>query len=189
MKLIFLSADNLRNGPFIKDLVYHFKDVGKCILLHEHFGSVADTRFVTKRISALMSEEMILNNAFSGDQRGIFVQSANGVSLRHDFLQAALETVDLLVLNALGLADEAVQPLDALQALAQLRTAFDVQEVHLFPKNARSHLVAQRRHILDAAEIAPLRELYEEEADALDRALQLLPVVLAAPGNFKPVAK
>ena len=72
MRLLFLSADNLRNGPFIKDLVYHFKGAGKCILLHDHFGSIADTRFVTKRVSALISEEMILNNGFSGDQRGIF---------------------------------------------------------------------------------------------------------------------
>lgn len=188
MKLLYLSADNLRNGPFIKDLVYHFKHVGKCILLHDHFGSERDTRFVTKRISALMSEEMILNNAFSGDQRGIFTQVDGAVSVRDEFLQAALQTVDLIILNPLGLASGEVQALDALQALVQLRAAFGVEEVHLFPKNTRSHMVAQRRHLQLASDIAPLIALYEEEAAALECAAQLLPVVLGAPSHFKVMA-
>jgi hypothetical protein len=185
MKLIFLSADNLRNGPFIKDLVYNFKGVGKCILLHDHFGSVSDTRFVTKRISALMSEEMIVNNAFSGDQRNILSVQAGEVAIRIDFLENALKTVDLVLLNALGMQDGAIKALDPLQVLAQLRVLLGLEEVYLFPKNTRSPLVAQRRRLVSPVEIAELKAVYDEEALALDRAEQMLPAILAAPGNFK----
>jgi hypothetical protein len=184
MKLLYLSADNLRNGPFIKDLVYNYKKVGKSIILHDHFGKVADTRFVTKRISALMSEEMILNNAFSGDQRQIIATTADALSLRMDFLQQSLQTVDLIILNALGLADGALATLDPLRVLDALRLALDVEEVYVFPKNARSPLVSQPRLLRAAAEIEPLRPVYEEEAAVLGLAERLLPVVLAAPGNF-----
>lgn len=187
MKLLFLTADNLRSSPFIKDLVYNYKDVGKSIILHDHFGSIADTRFVTKRISALMSEEMILNNAFAGDQRSIFQQGADGVVVRAEFLESALQTVDLLLLNPLGLADGQVVALDAVQVLAALRRVFDVDEIHVFPKNVRSPLAAERRRLVMAAEVASLRDVYEEEATVLDMAVQLLPVVLAAPGNFKKI--
>jgi hypothetical protein len=185
MKLLFLSSDNLRSGPFIKDLVYHYKDVGKSIILHDHFGGIADTRFVTKRISALMSEEMILNNAFSGDQRNIFQREGDGVAVRTAFLEQVLETVDLVVLNPLGLVAGSVTALDTLQVLAALRQAFAVEEIHVFPKNVRSPLAAQRRQLSAQAEIAQLRAVYEEEAIVLDLASQLVPVVMAAPGNFK----
>ena len=184
MKLLYLSADNLRNGPFIKDLVYNFKKVGKSIILHDHFGKVADTRFVTKRISALMSEEMILNNAFSGDQRQIFTTTAGALALRMDFIHKSLETVDLVLLNALGLADGELVSLDPLRVLDALRLALDIEEVYIFPKNARSPLVAQRRLFTSVDEIAPFRPVYEEEANALALAERLLPAVLAAPGNF-----
>lgn len=188
MKLLFLSADNLRNGPFIKDLVYNYKDLGKSIILHDHFGSIADTRFVTKRISALMSEEMITNNAFSGDQRNIFVQDADAVQVRGALLRQALDAVDLLVLNALTLQDGTTGTLDTLQVLTALRHEFELDEVYLFPKNSRSPLVAQRRLLSDAGQIAEWRAVYEEESAVLDFAQHLLPVVLAAPGNFRQPA-
>ncbi len=186
MKLFFLSADNLRNGPLIKDLVYNYKKLGKSIILHDHFGSVADTRFVTKRISALMSEEMIVNNAFSGDQRSILSLVDGHVLVRVEFLKEALHNVDLIILNPLGLQGDTITQLDPAQVLAQLRRDLDITDIYIFPKNVRSPLVAQRRYFATTQDIAPLRDAYEEESTVLDFAEKMLPVVLAAPGNFKP---
>ena len=188
MKLLFLSADNLRNGPFVKDLVYNYKDLGKSIILHDHFGSIADTRFVSKRLSALMSEEMITNNAFSGDQRGIFQLHAGAVQVREALLRQSLEAVDLLLLNALTLQGGTTAPLDPMAVLTALRQAFGLHEVYLFPKNSRSPLVAQRRLLSDVEQIAQWRAVYDEEAAVLDLAQHILPVVLAAPGNFRQPA-
>jgi hypothetical protein len=188
MKLLFLSADNLRNGPLIKDLVYNYKNLGKSLILHDHFGSVSDTRFVTKRLSALMSEEMIVNNAFSGDQRSILSLVDGHVKVRAEFLKHALDTVELLLLNPLGLQGDLIAQLDPAQVLAQLRHDLDITDIYIFPKNVRSPLVAMRRHFAMAQDIAPLRDAYEEESAVLDFAEKMLPVVLAAPGNFKPSA-
>ena len=184
MKLLYLSAENLKSTPFIKDLVWNYKEVGKSIILHDHFGSVADTRFVTKRISALMSEEMITNNAFSGDQRSIFAKTALELQVRKEFLEQALETVVLLVLNALGTQDASSVALDPLDVAIRLREVWGLEHIHVFPRNSRSPMVVSARSLQSLADIEPLRAVYEEEAQTLANASKLLPVVLAAPSNF-----
>lgn len=184
MRLLYLSADNLRSTPFIKDLVFHYKGVGKSILLHDHFGGIADTRFVTKRISSLLSEEMVMNNSFSGDQRGIFQAEGATLTVRKAFLEMALETVDVLVMNALGLKAGATAPLEPLAVAQALRAAFGSGEVVLFAKNSRSPLVASPCHLSDASEPERMLKVYEEEALLLGNAARLLPVVLASPANI-----
>ena len=193
MKLLYISADNLRNANFIKELVWNFKNVGKAILLHDHFGKLGDTRFVTKRISALMSEEMIVNNALSGDQRSIFKIENGNIVVHKDFLDNAFKTVDLMILNPIALdADQAVAT-EAIEVAKAIRAAYGLDEIYIFPKNLRSPLSAERRELGIAkgeAELNLLRGVYEEEAIALDAAKALLPVVLASPSKFlEPVAK
>lgn len=185
MRLLYLSADNLRNTPFVKDLMYNVKDIGKCILVHDHFGKVADTRFVTKRLSALISEELVTNNAFSGDQRGIVTETEAGIEVRLDFLLSAMRTVDLIVLNALGLRAGEVAALDPLGVVSRLRRDLGLERVHTFAKNSRSPIVAQARLVLGEADVAAFRDAYEEEGHAMDTAVRLAPAVLAAPSNFK----
>ena len=184
MKLLYLSAENLRSTPFIKDLVWNYKQVGRSIILHDHFGSVADTRFVTKRISALMSEEMITNNAISGDQRGIFQEGDHGVLVRKDFLEQALQNVSLLVMNALGAKEQGTTMLDPLAVALQLRSAWDLEHVHVFPRNSRSPMVVSVRELQTTADLEPLRAVYEEESLTLANAQRLLPVILGSPSNF-----
>ena len=193
MKLLYITADNLRNTNFVKELVWNFKHVGKAILLHDHFGSLADTRFVTKRISALMSEEMIVNNALSGDQRNILKIESGNIALHKDFLDNAFKIVDLIVLNPIAL--DAGKPIAAnsIEVAKAIRAAYGLEEIYVFPKNLRSPLSSERREFNLAegeAELKVLRGVYEEEAIALDAAEALLPVVLASPSKFlEPVAK
>ena len=81
MKLIFLSQANLKDKTFIYDLVNAFSSTEPTILLHDHFGAhIEDTRFVTKRLSALLSEANVVNSAFSGDQRTI-LKKLDGVGV------------------------------------------------------------------------------------------------------------
>jgi hypothetical protein len=184
MKLLYLSAENLRSTPFIKDLVWNYKQVGKSIILHDHFGSIGDTRFVTKRISALMSEEMITNNAISGDQRGIFQESESGIAVRKDFLEQALQNVSLLVMNPLGASGENTAILDPLAVALQLRSAWDLEHIHVFPRNSRSPMVISVKALQTMDDLEPLRAVYEEESLTLANAERLLPVILGSPSNF-----
>jgi hypothetical protein len=184
MKLLYLTSDNLRNTPFVKELVYHYKDVGKSIILHDHFGSVSDTRFVTKRVSALLSEESITNNAVFGDQRSILRETAFGILIRQDLLQRLLETVDVLVLNALCLADQKVKTIDPIAVAQQLRLAFGLETIHLFARNSRSPMVAMPRHVMMPSDTSSLLEAYEEEAAVLHAASRLSPAVIGSPSNF-----
>jgi hypothetical protein len=184
MKIIYLSIDNLRNAPFVKELVYHFKQAGKCMIVHAHFGSVEDTRFVTKRVSALMSEEMVLNNGFSGDQREIFQEVNGKIVVRKELLEQTLQTVDLLVMNAMGLRKGVTAALDPFAIVQQLREDFSPAQVYLFPKNTRSHLVEQPHYLTTHHVCEQLRTVYDEEEVVLRNAEQLLPVNLVSPANF-----
>lgn len=192
MKLLYITVDNLRNSNFIKELVWNFKDVGKAILLHDHFGVGRDTRFVTKRISALMSEEMVVNNALSGDQRGIFKIENNRVIVDKEFLDNAFLTVNLMILNPFALDGKKIVEADPFDVAKAIREAYGLKEIYIFPQNLRSPLSVERRQLGKdaAAELEILRGAYEEEKIALDAAEALLPVVLASPSKFlEPVQK
>lgn len=184
MKLLYLTAGNLRSTPFVKDLVYNYKEVGKSILVHDHFGGLSDTRFVSKRISALMSEEMITNQAVSGDQRSLFQWHEGQVSVRKELLETSLKTVDLLVVNAIGIQDGVAIAIDPLMVVHELRKAFGLQEVYLFAKNSRSPMVANPHRFEIAESIQALLTVYEEEAEVLRAAQSLVPAVVASPSNF-----
>ena len=191
MKLLYINADNLRNANFIKELVWNFKETGKAIVLHDHFGGMADTRFVTKRISALMSEEMIVNNPLSGDQRKIVQQIDGKIAINSDFLNKTFEKINLIVLNPIAVSNDLSIAADALEVAKAIRSAFGLEEIYVFPANLRSPLSTERRVLgLDAvAELEKLRIVYEEEAVALDAAKALLPVVLASPSKFRETQK
>lgn len=187
MKIIFLSTENLRNTMFIKDLVWNLKGSGKCILVHDHFGSISDTRFVTKRLSSLFSEELIPTVAFSGDQKRLLQQAEGDIfSLQLPTVFELFETVDLVILNAIGIGPgEEAQQFPASIWVNALRQYEEVEGVYVFSKNARSPLVAQPRMIHSEEDVASLREAYPEESIAMDLAVQFAPCLLAAPSNFK----
>ena len=187
MKILFLSSENLRNTMFIKDLVWNLKGAGKCILIHDHFGSVSDTRFVTKRLSSLFSEELIATVAFSGDQKRLMHQAEDGIfSLQLSTIFELLETVDMVILNAIGIGpEEEIKQFPARTWVDALRKYEEIEGVYVFSKNARSPLVSQPRLIQSEADVAALREAYAEENATMDLAVMLAPCVLAAPSNFK----
>lgn len=186
MKLLYLTQHNLRNAPFIKDLVFHHKLEEPSLILHDHFGSIKDTRFVTKRLSALMSEDMVVNNAFSGDQRNILSLEAGGIQFRKALVLEAFSTVSLFILNPIVASASGPVARSPLEILSLLRREFDIPEVLLFPRNSLSPIAANRELIAEPGDVERLLRLYDEEAELLEMARALAPAVLAAPKNMVP---
>lgn len=184
MKLLYLTQDNLRNAPFIKDLIFHHKLEEPSLILHDHFGSIQDTRFVTKRLSALMSEDMIVNNAFSGDQRNILSLKNGQLQFRKDLVKEAYATVNLFILNPIVASEEGPQAHSPVEILQMLRREFEIPEVLLFPRNSLSPIAAGREVIREPGDVERLLRLYDEETELLEMARAVAPAVLAAPKNM-----
>lgn len=187
MNLLFLSQANLADSFFMKSLVGTYRPKGPTLLVHDHFGkAAADTRFVTKRISSLLSDNLVVNNAFSGDQRGILAREGGRLTVNGDFLRHALQVVPLVILNPLVREGDGHTPANADEVLLLLRNELVQGEVVLFTRNMKSPLAAQRTLVQDEGHHAQLAALYEEEAESLRRALALRPAVLASPANVHP---
>ncbi|GAB4402286.1 MAG: hypothetical protein OHK0039_00050 [Bacteroidia bacterium] len=185
MKLIFFSESNLRDKFFIKDFVSHYKLTGKSLLIHAPFGdSVSDNRFVTKRISALLSESMVYNNAFSADQRDLFLLSDGHMQIHADQIHKLLQPIQLLILGPLVRVDGTPQLADPVQMLLVARETLAVEEVLLFPANSRSPLAVQRPLVDTGDDVDRLLAIYEEEAAAIRLAGRLRPARIVSPTNY-----
>lgn len=185
MRLLFLTADNLRDSFFIKDLVHNLRPDRPTIVLHDHFSvQEKDTRFVTRRLSALMSETMVYNHAFSGDQRQLFSMTENGIAVRLELLRDWFTTAPVVVLNCLGSSAGGTIALPALEVARVLQVALPIEQTIVFTRNHQSPLAAARTLLETAADLARLLALYEEEATALNHAHALAPALIASPANF-----
>ena len=185
MKLLYLSEANLKDRMLIRDLVFNFKFEEKAILIHDQFGGkVSDTRFVNKRISSLLSEAMVYNNAFSAEQR-IFSRDEEGKLVPDkERIEQILYPIQLLVVAPIiKSGDEAVLT-DALTLLKSVREAYEIEEVILFANNPLYPMVSQAKQILTEDDREKLLKVYEEEAEALELAYQLRPAILASPQNY-----
>ncbi len=186
MKLIYLSEANLKDRLSIQNFVFNFRLKEKAILIHACFGgTVQDTRFVTKRLSSLLSEAMVYNNAFSADQRNYFYLEGGEMKVKKAALEKLLQSIQLLVIGPViqNEAGEAVLA-DPMRMLETIRAAFQPEELLLFVDNPMSPLGAKKAHVESEADIAPFLKVYEEEKPALARALRLAPARLASPSNY-----
>jgi len=186
IKLLYLSTQNLQDRLFIKDLVHNFPSGEKIVLFHEAFGdTVSDTRFVTKRISALFSEQMVYNNAFSSDQRGMIIRSNDRYQVNVSLIEQLFVPIQLLILNPVIAAPEG-PVLAPPRALAKtLRQQLPGDELFMFPNNPLSPLAAKRPLIQVAQDSEYWTNLFEEEAETLQKALALAPVSIVSPTNYQ----
>ncbi|MCB9231333.1 MAG: hypothetical protein H6581_06715 [Bacteroidia bacterium] len=186
MKLIFLSQANLRDKKFIHDLVHSFKCNEPTLLLHDHFGShIEDTRFVTKRLSALLSEAYVVNNAFSGDQRTILKKQNDGtITFRADFVRDLMGNLELFIMNPLAENGIGSVEADPVEVLNVIRKEFGVDEVVVFPENSMSPLGKEKKAVSSEEDYQKLASVFEEEKPVLQVALRLAPAVIASAANF-----
>lgn len=169
----------------MKDLAFNFPTVGHTVLVHAPFGKgVQDTRFVTKRISSLLSEAMVVNNPFSGDQMQILKIRENGLELNTDFLMGQFQKIPVLVLNPIAVGVDGPELVDVFAFMDVLRESLPIQECFTFTKNSRSPLSQQKPLIESAEDVAKWVAIYEEEKPALSQALRLAPSRLVSPLNL-----
>ena len=185
MKIIFISEANLKSKDFIINLVHNFTFTDRYILLHDAFGgTVNDTRFVTKRLSSLISENMVVNNAFSGDQREILKVKEGKLSFRSNFVANLLNNLHLFILNPIADTPEGPQLQPAEEVLQLIRNELGIQEVLIFPDNGKSHLGSKQVVVDTTEDFNRLADIYEEESATLNRALRLRPVTIVSPVNY-----
>ncbi|MEM6263070.1 MAG: hypothetical protein AAGI38_11225 [Bacteroidota bacterium] len=186
VKLLFLSEANLRERMFVQDFVHNFafKQEKSILVLDAFGGTVRDTRFVTKRLSSLLSEVMVYNNAFMAGQRGLFVQETGKWQVRTDLISSLLKYIQVLLIGPVvgeGATASLISPIELVQAV---RDNFEVDEILLFPKHAKSPLAAQKTWVKSTEDLKQLMNVYEEEADVLHLAAQLSPSRLVSPVNY-----
>lgn len=143
------------------------------------------TRFAGKRLSANLSEGMVPNVEYGGDQRGLITRSENGVQLRTDLLLPQWEHLQAVVLNTLiHELDESVGFANVGHVIAAARHQLPVSRVVLFPSYSRSPLGQQVTQVTTLEELTQLKQAYEEEQTLLEIARLILPVEIATATNF-----
>ncbi len=185
MKLLFLSKANLADRLFVKDFVHNFQGKEKVLILHDVWPSLGETLTVMKRISAMMSEAMVYNNAFAADQRGLVKMDEEGkYQIATEKIQASFQYVQALILSPVIQKATGREHAEVFPLLQALRYQLEAEEILLFPANPLSPLGKNQPIITDQASKDQLLGIYDEEATTLERAYQLRPTRLVSPTNF-----
>lgn len=183
IKLVFLSEPNLTDRVFLRDFVHNYK-FQRSIIIHEPTADVPLTRMATKRLSALLSETMTYNRAFAGDQRRLLTRQDDRILIDRARIESLLDQVQALIIGPIADSPEGPVLLNAEHLVLGLRETFGLPEIVAFPNNPLSPLVATPKHIESAADAEAHLQAYEEEREALQRAVRLRPVRFASPVNF-----
>lgn len=185
MQLIYLSLANLKDRLFMRDFVHNFKWNTETLILHEPFGNtVADTLFVTKRISSLLSEALVNNSSFSAAQRDFFYIEKGEIKVAANKITALQKTIPLLILGPI-VKENGIEILaNAQQMVLVAKKTFDIQVVTTFTDNPLSPLAGKKILVENDAIYQQYLAIYEEEKNALSRALAFAPANLCSPHNY-----
>lgn len=186
LHLLHFSLSNLQDKAFIQQFAHQYKFKDPAILVHDAWpGRISDTRFVTKRLSNVLSECMVYNHPVSGDTRGLLKIEDGELTLDREKLFQWFETAHLIVLNPIVSAPSGPELLDdPFRLVRTLRALPEVQDVVLFPDRSLSPLARKTSIINTMAELAELNALYEEESAMLDRAGRILPLRISGPDHY-----
>lgn len=178
MHIVFLSKYNVQDDIFLKDLSNNFKYQKPVLLVHDSpYSKPEDTGFLTKRISAHLSENMVANIPVSGHQRSIFQAD----TLRLDLLNSWWKMSGTIVLNTLKKDGSAWSHDELLQ---KLKYALPEAEVDVFTRNPLSPLGSSGNRIQDPQQIHTWMNVYPEEKEVLELSLALLPVRILIPKQY-----
>jgi hypothetical protein len=171
--LIYLSKANLLDRLFCKDF---FAQMGKrptmpYLILHANTGTTAEhAHFVSKRVAALLSEQLVTAMALPAPQLGLF--GADAALVNAPRLHKSWDQLSAVVTQPYGPQDE---PLPVATLLQNLRRQLQVSEVWLFPHNPLSALSLEAPLVTNTEAHSRLLAAYPEEADVLQLALALAP--------------
>ncbi len=185
MNLIYLSLANLKDRLFIRDFVNNFKFQTPTLILHEPFGAkIEDSVFVTKRISALLSESMVHNHAFAASQRDFFYYENESLTASQSKIEKLLSPIPLMILGPVVKKDGLEIPVSGKEMVYAAKKSLAIEEVILFSDNPLSPLGNARNVIGDVSDFNALLSLYEEEKASLETALILSPSRICTPRNY-----
>lgn len=183
MQLIFLSKANITDRMFVRDFVHNFK-FQQSITVHAPVEDLLKTRMLTKRISSLLSDTVTYNRAFSGDQRGLVKEVDGQLIVEKAKVDPLVEHVQTLIIGPIALKGNKPAIIDPLKLVLYLRELYSVEEIITFSDNPLSPLVAKKPLITSQEEVDKWLVAYEEEQEALKRALHLRPARLSSPVNY-----
>ena len=185
MNLIYLSLANLKDRLFINEFVNNFKWQTPTLIFHENFGKTPqDSIFVTKRISALMSECMVHNQAFSAAQRDFYAFEKDTLTLSKPKIEKLLSPIPLLILSPVVKKMGVEIPVSGIEMVKVAKEAFENEYITLFSDNPLSPLGNAKNLISDEAAYENLLKLYEEEKSAITTAFALRPAKICTPRNY-----
>ncbi len=190
MTLIYLSEPNLRDRLFLKEFASAFSIKEKAIVIHSSYNeSISDTRYVSKRISALLSEAMIYNNAFSADQRQFFSIDNDLIRINKSLIDTLLDPIQLLIFNPVVAVEGNASLADPIRLLLAAREEFHAEDVIMFPDNPMSALGMENAVINSLEDKERLIAVYEEEKAIIEIAYRLRPARIASPNNYSSDSK
>lgn len=183
INFFILNAKNAINDTFLKIFGESLSKVKKpSIVLHEPIrGNFEDTWFYTKRISAKLTENLVVNLPFYAGQKGLFTLDAGRLSCNSPKIFEHLKTCNALVIN--NFIENQFISLD--EFIGSLKSQFIHNKIIVFPQNYLSTLAADKPILLSDIESVDYQQnLYPEENNILTFCKQILPVHIANPQTF-----
>lgn len=189
--LLYLSSTNLLDRLFLRSLFDHFENWKKpTILLHDYVDpSIEKTKFIAKRISALLSENLVGNIPISGETKKCLVRIENDILISEPVFETFFQKVPLLILSPIifNLASCELQLVKAPDILESWRQKNPLLRFFFFSENPLTPLTAHKvffENPPDLEKYQKLLSIYPEEKTALELSFRLAPSCLASPTNF-----
>jgi hypothetical protein len=175
---------------FLKSFYDNFQRWQKpAIILHEYLEPTPEkVKFLSKRISAQLSENLITNIPLScGTKNAMFVAENQELNFNQSVIEKFLETVSAIILNPVvgSLAEEKL--IEPLQVLNVWRKYNPLMPFVFFPENPLTPLTRSKISFSVNEKSDKLEELltiYPEEKNVLELSFRLAPSFLASSNNF-----
>jgi hypothetical protein len=190
LHLFYLSRPNLMDRLFLKSFYDNFQRWQKpAIVFHEYIEpNPENAKFLSKRISAQLSENLITNIPIScGTKNAMFVEENQELNLNESVIEKFLETVSVVILNPVVGSQAEEKLIEPLQALKLWRKHNPVMPFIFFPENPLTPLTRSKISFGANEKRDKLEELliiYPEEKNALELSFRFAPSFLASSSNF-----
>jgi hypothetical protein len=184
--LIYLQPKLQNDRMFLREFFANFNRLaGKAIVLQgSEKEDVSHTEFMTKRISANLSEYMVANAGFSGYQMQFIRKEGDLITINQERLSKLFHHVQAVVVNDMVQEAGEYKHADAGTCILAFRAVFPELQVTLFPDEVNSPLGIANEVIVSEKEMERFAEAYPEQLSILGLAKRVLPVRFATAKNF-----
>ncbi len=185
MILLYLSKANLSDKVLMHELAHYFDKASPALIIHEAFGEkVEDTFFVTKRLSSILGEALIVNVPHSGERMGLFSRRENKIIVDAEIILKLRKNANVIITNTLIQGDEKTEHVAPEEVLTALIQTHNFSGHYVFPANSRSPLGMENVQLENPMDYDRLLSLFDEEKAMLDIALKLCPAIISRPANL-----